>query len=276
MHLHTKASDGILSPAELVRRCKNLGFDLVSITDHDTFDAYKNIPESAIPLRILPGIEISSTYKDSDVHILGYGCDMNNEALTELVDMYLINRQDRAMEMIELLAKMDVEITWQDVAKHAGEKNLIARPHVAQALVEKGFVPYKGMAFDLYIGNNAPAYVPKKEVATEEVIRMIQAAGGVALVAHPGKLVDEDYVHDFIEMGMDGIEVWHPDHDFMQVKKFMEIAEKHALYMSGGTDFHGDKDRKIQLTNAPVDARVLESVITMYQEYLCKKKESMN
>lgn len=270
MHLHTRASDGVLSPEKLVRRCMSLGLDLISITDHDTFDAYKSIPESTIPLRILPGIEISSFYKNDDVHVLGYGCDINDKELTDLASMYLKNRKDRALKMIELLKEYDVEITWEDVAKHAGDKNLIARPHVAQALVERGYVPYRAMAFDLYIGNNGPAFVNKEEVPTKDVIRMIQDAGGFAVVAHPGKLKNQDFVHDFIEMGMDGIEVWHPDHSYQEIEKFKDIAREKGLYMTGGTDFHGDPEGRIKLSHARVGQEVLESVIKMYEEYKCR------
>ncbi len=272
MHLHTKASDGILSPEKLVKNCMSLGLDLISITDHDTFEAYKSIPESTIPLRIMPGIEISSFYKNDDVHVLGYGCDIHDKELVRLASMYLENRRDRALKMIELLREYDIEITWDDVAKHAGDENLIARPHVAHAMVEKGYVPFKAMAFDLYIGNNGPAYVAKEEVPTQDVIRMIQDAGGFAVVAHPGKLRNQDYVYDFIKMGLDGIEVWHPDHSFLEIEKFKDIARKNGLYMTGGTDFHGDLEGKIKLSNANVGQEVLQSVLEMYEEYKCRNK----
>lgn len=272
LHLHTRASDGSLSPAQLVKQAKAIGLDLISITDHDTMEAYKQIPADNAPLRILPGIEISSMHQGHDVHILAYGCDFNNKALIELTEDYLVGRKDRALKMIELLGELGMEITIEDVIANAGSGELIARPHVAQALVQRGHVRSKHEAFDKYIGNFKPAFAPKPEFLVPDVISVIHGAGGFAVVAHPGKLTDPDFVEEFIAFGLDGIEVWHPDHYQYQVDEFIDIAQNNGLYMTAGSDFHGDNENSVLFDSVPASELILESVRKLYQEYKCRNR----
>lgn len=273
MHLHTNVSDGLLTPAEIVKQARNLGLDLISITDHDTADAYKMLPAEHAPLRILPGMEISSMHQGNDVHILAYGCDFENIALQEMMDMYLLGRKNRAIRMIELLADLGIKIKLEDVIAVAGSRELIVRPHIAQILVKKGFVGSKNEAFDKYIGNFKPAFAPKPELKVEAVIKIIQNAGGLAVVAHPGKLVSATFVHEFIEMGLDGIEVWHPDHYQAEVEAFIDLAQKNGLYMTAGSDYHGDSERNNLFDTVPATDVILGSVRELYQEYKCRSTE---
>lgn len=270
LHLHTNVSDGLLSPAELVKQAKQLPLDLISITDHDTADAYKMLHGVYAPLRILPGMEISSMHQGHDVHILAYGCDFSNAALQEMTDMYLQGRKNRAIRMIELLADMGIKIKLEDVIAVAGSRELIVRPHIAQILVKKGYVATKNEAFEKYIGNFKPAFVPKPELKVDSVIKIIQDAGGFAVIAHPGKLVNPAYVHTFIEMGLDGIEVWHPDHYQAEVDAYIALAQKNGLFMTAGSDYHGDIERNNLFDMVPATDPVLGSVRELYQEYKCR------
>ena len=272
LHLHTRASDGMLSPAQLVKQAKNIGLDLISITDHDTMDAYKQIPEDYAPLRILPGMEISSMHQGNDVHILAYGCDFKNEALIELSENYLVGRRDRALKMIELLSELGMDIEIDEVLAMAGSGELIARPHIAQVLVHHGYVRTKNEAFEKYIGNFKPAFAPKPEFSVPDVISVIHGAGGFAVVAHPGKLTNPDYVEEFITFGLDGIEVWHPDHYQYQVNEFIDIAQNNGLYMTAGSDFHGENKDSVLYDNVPASELILESVRKLYQEYKCRNR----
>lgn len=272
LHLHTNVSDGALTPAQLIQRAMQIGLDLISITDHDTVDAYRKLPASTLPLRILPGMEVSSQHHGSDVHILAYGCDMNNSELIAMTEMYLLGRRERAIKMISKLKDLGMNITLEEVVSVAGSRELIVRPHVAQILVQKGYCANKNEAFDKYIGNYGPAFEPKPEVSVPQALGVIHNAGGFAVAAHPGKLANISYLQEFIEMGLDGIEVWHPDHYQSQIEEFIALATKHGMYMTGGTDFHGEKDGHCYFAAAPVNQIVLDSVFKLWNEYKCRMK----
>jgi predicted metal-dependent phosphoesterase TrpH len=272
LHLHTNVSDGALSPARLIKMSQQIGLDLISITDHDTADAYKQLPSDVAPLRILPGMEISSQHKGNDVHILAYGYDFDNATLIEMTEMYLVGRRERAVKMIDKLAELGMKISLEDVIAVAGSRELIVRPHIAQVLVSKGFCQTKNEAFDKYIGNFKPAFFPKPEVSVTDAIKIIHGAGGFAVIAHPGKLAKASFLEEFIPMGIDGIEVWHPDHYQWEIDNFIAIAQKNGLFMTGGSDFHGEQDRHNLFDVIPVPQVVLDSVALLWQEYQCRKK----
>jgi len=269
LHLHTNVSDGVLSPPQIVKRCVQIGLDLISITDHDTCDAYKILDLDSLPLRVLPGMEVSSMHEGTDVHVLAYGCEMENPGLVEMMDMYRAGRRERAIRMIEKLADLDVDITLEEVVGVAGSRELIIRPHIAQILVKRGFVRNKNEAFDRYIGNFGHAFVPKPELSVRKVVDIIHAAGGLAVVAHPGKLAQLSYVEEFIGMGIDGLEIWHPDHQPFEVEEFARICRENGLYMTAGSDFHGEKDRHNLFDSVPATEEILQSVSKIWSRYKC-------
>lgn len=272
LHLHSTVSDGALAPALLIKRAKRIGLDLISITDHDTSDAYRNLPEDILPLHILPGMEISSQYEGHDVHILAYGYDFHNKQLSELTEMYLLGRRERAIRMISLLKEMGMEITLEEVVAVAGSRELIVRPHLAQIMVARGYVQTKNEAFEKYIGNFKPAFVPKPEVSVPEALKVVHDAGGLACLAHPGKLARPEFLQELIPMGVDGLEVCHPDHNLEDTQNFIEIAKTHGLYMTGGSDFHGSHDQHNVFAAVEVPQIVLQSVNKLWQEYLLRSK----
>ncbi len=272
LHLHTNVSDGALSPARLIKRSQEIGLDLISITDHDTADAYAKLPATIFPLKILPGMEVSSQHHGSDVHILAYGCDFSNLRLHDMMEMYLIGRRERAIKMIAILADMGINLSLEEVVAIAGSRELIVRPHVAQILVNKGYCQTKNEAFDKYIGNNKPAFVPKPELSVSDAISVIHDAGGWAVLAHPGKLVKPSYLEELIPLGVDGLEVWHPDHYQWEIENYINIAQKNGLYMTGGSDFHGEQDKHNLFDVIPVPTVVIESVNRLWQDYLCRVK----
>ena len=272
LHLHTNVSDGNISPKELIKRAREIGLDLISITDHDIADAYTQIPENIAPLKILPGMEISSFYEGDDVHILAYGCDLNNSALRAMTEMYLIGRKERAQKMIKLLAEMGMPISLTEVIAIAGSRELIVRPHIAQVLVNNKFCQTKNEAFEKFIGDNKPAYVPKPEVSVVDVISIIHQADGFAVIAHPGKLTKLSYLQDIIKIGIDGLEVWHPDHYQWEIDNFIDIATENGLYMTGGSDYHGEQDKHNLFDIIPLPEVVLDSIKKLWNEYQCRVK----
>lgn len=270
LHLHTTVSDGALSPRALIERSKSIGLDLISITDHDTTDAYRLLEDTETGIRLLPGMEISSHHEGNDVHILAYGYDIDDPGLNELTEMYLLGRRDRAVKMLDKLRELGMDISLDDVVAVAGSRELIVRPHIAQVLVAKGFCSTKNEAFEKYIGNFKPAYFPKPEVSVADALEVIHKAGAWAVIAHPGKLTDPGYLDLFIEMGVDGIEVWHPDHSSSQVRDFSAKARQHNLLMTAGSDYHGEQDRHNLMDVVPASDEVLASVNKMWSEFSCR------
>ena len=270
LHLHTNVSDGRLTPEEVVNRANEIGLDLISITDHDNADAYNLLPKEIAPLRIIPGIEISSLYQGSDVHILGLGLNLHSQSLLDMIEMYLVWRKERAIKMIHKLAELGMPISLDEVVAISGSRGLIVRPHIAQVLLNHGYVHSKSEAFEKYIGDNGPAYVHKPEFSTQEAIEVIHKADGFAIIAHPGDLAHPAYVNDIIKMGIDGLEVWHPDHNLGQIAHFTDLCKNLGLYMTGGSDFHGDNERYNLFEEVPASEIILESVNKLWREYKCR------
>ncbi len=269
LHLHSTASDGAMSPLALVKRAKQIGLDLISITDHDTVDAYLENDLSDPGIKVLPGLEVSSTHEGHDVHILAYAVDIHDAGLKKLTDFYHVGRHERAQKILDKLSALGMPMELDEVLIFAGDKELIVRPHIAQAMVAKGYCANKNEAFDKYIGNYKPAYVGKPEMSVPDVLDVIKKAGGKSVVAHPGKLYDVDFLDTFIEMGVDGIEVWHPDHSTAQMNDFVAKAEKHGLLQTAGSDFHGDFDRHNLMDVVPVTEAILASVKELWEVYKC-------
>ncbi len=269
LHLHSTASDGAMSPRALVKRAKQIGLDLISITDHDTVDAYLEHDLSDPGIKVLPGLEISATHKGHDVHILAYSLDIHDAGLKKLTDFYHVGRHERAQKIVDKLTALGMPLELDEVLIFAGEQELIVRPHIAQAMVARGYCANKNEAFDKYIGNYRPAYVGKPEMSVPKVLEVIKQAGGKSVVAHPGKLYDDGYLDTFIEMGVDGIEVWHPDHSAADVQEFVQKAEKHGLLQTAGSDFHGDYDRHNLIDVVPVTEAILASAKELWEVYKC-------
>jgi predicted metal-dependent phosphoesterase TrpH len=270
LHIHSRCSDGYLTPKQIVDKARANSIDIISITDHDSVEAYRYLSRSQIPLRLLPGIEFSSTWEDNDIHILGFGVDTANPALLEILHWMSDGRRTRAQKMLHKLEQMGMPIPMDLVLSFAGEKKLIVRPHVASALVASKYCRTKQEAFEKYIGNDRPAFVPKPILSTPEVIDYIHQAGGVAIVAHPGKIKSPGFINEFIMHGLDGLEIWHPDHNDWQINAFRELCNAHGLYKTGGSDFHGEEDVHNYLGPVPLADDILESITKIWENYKCR------
>jgi predicted metal-dependent phosphoesterase TrpH len=270
LHLHSRCSDGYLTPKQLVEKARSNSMDVISITDHDSVEAYHYLSRSQIPLRLLPGIEFSSTWHESDIHVLGYGIDVQNKGLQEILRWMNEGRRTRAQKMLHKLSEIGIKVPFELVLSFAGAKELIVRPHIAQALVSLKHCFSKQDAFERYIGNDGPAYVPKPILSTVKVIDFIHEAGGVAMIAHPGKIKHNTYLDDFRQAGVDGLEVWHPDHLEKQVSDFTEFCQKNGLMMTGGSDFHGDESMLNYIGPVPLRPEVLDSISGIWDTYKCR------
>lgn len=242
LHLHSTASDGRLSPEDVVRTAAQLGLAVISITDHDSVDgiaAALKAAESYPPLRVVPGVECSTDVPRGEVHILGYFIDYTNPELVIKLAGFRNSRKVRAQKMIEKLAAMGISIQWNRVQDIAGAGS-VGRPHIAQAMMEKGYVPSLKEAFNQYIGREAPAYVEREKMTPEEVVRLITSAGGLAVLAHPAEVEDlEHFIPRLQRVGLAGMEVYYNNYQASTIQHLASLAHKHALVATGGSDFHG-------------------------------------
>ena len=241
LHLHTTFSDGKLSPEELLKYAYENHYGCISITDHDSTFGYQDAKKhvSKYPLELIPGVEVSTNYQGNDVHILGYYMDVEDVELNEMLKKIYDSRYGRAMQIVENLKTLGMHLEWTDVLKYAGENKYVGRPHIARAMIEKGFCKTIKEVFDNYLNNDSPVYVPKYRIETEAAIKTIKQAGGIPVIAHPGRLEDDALIYDFIEMGIMGIEVYYASHSSGQIKLYEQIALEHNLIRTGGSDFHG-------------------------------------
>jgi len=242
LHVHTTASDGLLTPAEVIDMAVRLGLTGIAITDHDTLmglkPAIEYLSANKIGLDFIPGIEINTDVERGEVHILGYYVDPGNEALSNRLAEIKVFRRERAWGMIRLLGEMGMPISAEEVENRA-QGDLIGRPHIAMALMDKGYVGSIKEAFDKYIAQGRPAYVPRYKFPPAEAIALIHQAGGKAVLAHPGLIEDRKIIDEIIALGIDGLEVYYPEHNESQADYFKKLADRQGLLVTGGSDFHG-------------------------------------
>jgi len=241
LHMHSYHSDGYHSPEKVVEKAKNQGIKILSITDHDSVNAFGEATEYAkkFGIEVIPGVEISTDIRDTEVHILGYFVDPENKDLEHYLNFFREERYKRAIRMVKKLNILGMDITIDDVLVFAKD-SAIGRPHIAQALLAKGQVKSFFEAFYKYIGNHAPAYERKVHLSPQSAFKIINDAGGLSFIAHPGNM-PEILIKELIDAGVDGIEVIHPSHSPEQVKFYRGIVIEYFLLESGGSDFHGGK-----------------------------------
>ena len=254
LHTHTTASDGSLSPATLVQQAHALGLMAIAVTDHDTISGLAEAAGTAreLGLDFLPGVELSVEDKDGRFHLLGYGFDPEFPELAEKLAQLRRGRAARNAQMAEKMAELGLPVTLDDVRaaakKHSGdgeESEVIARPHFAQALINKGVVASVQEAFDKYLASGKPLYQAKEVLTPADAIALLHRAGGIAVMAHPGLIPLSEAalaarvtsLHD--EAGLDGIEALYSQHSPAETERFLELARRHNLLVSGGSDFHG-------------------------------------
>ena len=241
LHTHTYHSDGFYAPENLLTKAHKRGIEVLSITDHDSMNGISEAIEIAkkFGIEIVPGVEISSDIRDTEVHILGYFVDPNNKELEHYLNFFREERYKRAIRIVKKLNILGLNITIDDVLVFA-KNSAIGRPHIAQALLAKGQVKSFFEAFYKYIGNHAPAYERKVHLSPQSAFKIINDAGGLSFIAHPGDM-PEILIKELIDAGVDGIEVIHPSHSPEQVRFYRGIVNQYFLLESGGSDFHGGK-----------------------------------
>jgi hypothetical protein len=242
LHLHTSFSDGALSPRELIDRARQAGLSTIAITDHDHTGALDEAYGlgTLAGIEVIPGVELSASVGEQDVHILGYFFDHRDPGLQEHLALFRQERLKRAERIVEKLNGLRIPLSLASVLDQAGS-GAVGRPHIANALVDEGLTGTYHEAFLKYIGFGKPAYEKKYLVTPREAIALISRAGGLSFLAHPAHAVDEKLLLELIAAGIDGIEVIHPSHSPERIAHYTGIVTEYFLLSSGGSDFHGGK-----------------------------------
>ena len=240
LHLHTTASDGTESPAELVAACRTAGLTIIAVADHDTIAGVAEVDAAAraAGLRAVPGIEITAAWRERDIHILGYFLDAESGGLAAFLDAQRKDRVRRARVIGDRLAGLGVPVDMEALIVRAKGRPVV-RPLIAAALVAAGHVATEQEAFERWLADGQPAFVPRAGATPADVVRAIRAAGGVSSLAHPGVTQGDGVIPELIAAGLDAIEVYHPDHTGADVARFRELARACGLAVSGGSDYHG-------------------------------------
>jgi 3',5'-nucleoside bisphosphate phosphatase len=240
LHCHTICSDGTDSPEEVLRKAASIGLQGLSITDHDTIDAYS--PElfllaNELNIRLLPGIEFSSEWEGSSIHVLGYGIDLKASPLRDFMFQMIFRRGERNGAILQKLRDLGFSLHKEELERYGGRT--IGRPHIAHLMIEKGYVATLREAFDLYLRDGASCYVPGIRFTPLEVIEQIRNAKGKAILAHPHFLKKGSFLKQILSMPFDGIEAYYGNQPIAFQQPWVDIARKKNWIVTGGSDYHG-------------------------------------
>lgn len=254
LHTHSNASDGTLSPQDLVCLARERGLKAIALTDHDTIDGLAEAVAAGLRLgvEVIPGVEISARHPGGSMHILGYFLDYENAGLDRRLAVLKQARKDRNPQIISKLNALGIPLTLEQVERYSGHGQM-GRPHIARALFEAGYVQSIQEAFDIYLGNQGKAYVSKFRFPPEEALDMIREARGVPVLSHPFTLGLEhpealrEKLKELKALGLAGVEVYYPEHSPEQEALYLSLARELDLLITGGSDFHGENKPEVEL-----------------------------
>jgi len=271
LHTHSTASDGTMSPSELVHYARERALEAISLTDHDTVEGVEEALAAGNKegIEVVPGIEISAEHPGGTLHIAGYFIDINDPDFLRNIAVLQKARAERNPRIVHKLQQLGLDITYDEIKEEA-ETGQVGRPHFAQVMLKKGYIKKPQEAFDKYLKKGAPAYEDKFRFPPDEAIAHIVNAGGIAVLNHPVTLNCrntrelESFLETLLPYGLGGVEAYYSDHNPQQAEMYRKIAEKHGLLVTGGSDFHGKNIKGIDLGtgrgNLNIPYSVLESI----------------
>lgn len=274
LHIHSTASDGRLSPAEIVHKAAELGLSVIAIADHDTVDgiapalaAAKAFPQ----LMAIPAVEINTDVPNGEAHVLGYFIDYTNQELRNTLETLRQSRQKRAERMIAKLKDLGIDIEWQRVQEIAGDSS-VGRPHLAKAMLEKGYVSSIKEAFTKYIGRDGPAYVEREKITPVEAVALILRANGLPVLGHPLTISDpEAMIVELKAAGLVGIEAYYDNYTAAEIGRLVSLADKYNLITTGGSDYHGlDDSMETMIGGVDVPIAAAEQLIALAEQRALK------
>lgn len=271
LHVHTTASDGKLTPREIVELAVRKNIDVISITDHDTVEGLGEALAAAVvypSLSVIPGIEISTDVPSGEVHMLGYFIDFTDKDFLKKLNVMRSSREQRARAMVKKLADLGMPVKWTRVCELAGE-GTVGRPHIAEALLEAGYITSFKEAFNKYIGKNGPAYADRFKIFPVDAVQMILAAKGIPVLAHPTFVSDlKALLPTLKKAGLVGMEVYYNNYTDDVIRDLAGLAGKNNLIMTGGTDYHAfGEDAEVMLGEALAPADSVRRLYTMADKY---------
>ena len=242
LHIHSTASDGSLSPAGVVSAARAGGLHIVAIADHDTIAGIVPAQQAAEgTLHVIPALELSTYHEGGELHMLGYFVNPDDPTLQHFGSRASTRREERMKDMLDRLDRVGIHVRYADVLAAAGPKpESIGRPHLARALVQRGYVTTMSDAFDRYIGDDGPAFVATRLLDPGEAIELIHAAGGIAVWAHPRSDMLEPLLPALVEQGLNGLECYRPRVSPADAERIADLAQRNGLVVTGGSDWHGD------------------------------------
>lgn len=282
LHVHSTASDGTLSPSEVVREAHARGLCAIALTDHDTMDGVAEALQAGMRLgvEVIPGVELNTESPAGEVHVLGYfpppegwspeadpaghgagvvGAVIDRE-FYDLLASRRDSRAERARKMVQRLRELGMPLSYEDVLRQAGDAP-VGRPHIARALLEAGYVESVKEAFDRWLHPGGPAYVPREKLLPAEAVQAIIDAGGVPVLAHPGRIDGQWVIQELIDAGLEGLECYYPEHTPEQTERYLGLAREHGLVVTGGTDYHGPRSpHDADLGSLPVPPEAVEQL----------------
>lgn len=271
-HCHSTASDGALAPPDVVRLAYEQGVRILALTDHDSTEGVAEARRAAAAypdLTLVPGVEFGTDIAGGEVHVLGLFLEPDNSELQSTLSRLREGRVGRGRGMVEKLRALGYDVTWEQVQRIAGDAS-VGRPHVAQALLEKGYVQTISEAFDKYIGRNGPAYVEREKMTPAEAVAMIVRLGGVADLAHPADLQDlDDLLTELKAAGLSAMEVYYKDYLPETVGGLAALAQRFGLIPLGGSDYHGIFGREEPLPGrmySPLPDESIDAVMRLGRE----------
>lgn len=266
LHTHTTASDGSLQPEELVQLAAERGVQVLGVTDHDGVDGLARAQQAAQQYGVIlvPGIELGTVVAAGEVHILGYFFDPANEQLERHLSRLVEARRERALRIIEQLQQLGFPVSYADL-KEIAQGGVITRAHAARLLVQRGYVETIDEAFERYLGRNRPGYVPLGYPTPREAIRIILAAGGIPVLAHPFSVHDLDStLKELVAAGLLGLEAWYAEYPSTSQHALVELAREYGLLVTGGSDYHGPGFREGRELGSVTVPR--EAVIALFDQ----------
>ena len=274
LHIHSTASDGRYRPQEIVRKAAELGLEVIALADHDSIDGIAPALEEARKLnhiQFIPAVEVSTDVPSGEVHILGYFIDYTGKEFTAALEQFRHSRERRAQGMVAKLADLDIHISWERVQEIAGSGS-VGRPHIARAMLEKGYISSIKEAFDKYIARDGPAYVEREKMTPAEAVRLIVRNRGIAVMAHPFTVPEpEAMIAELKAAGMAGIEAYYNGYGSEDIGTLIALARNHGLIVTGGSDYHGlDESRETLMGGVEVPMAAVSRLIAQAEPKMIK------
>lgn len=273
LHTHSNKSDGSLSPTALIDEAKSIGLSAIALTDHDTIDGLEEAINrgNEIGVRVVPGVELSTEYMGRDVHIVGLFIDYKNETFLNHLKNFVDSRELRNKKMCDKLTEAGIPVIYEELIEMFGD-SVLTRAHYARYMLSKGYIKSLPEAFERYIGDHSPYYIPREKVTPKQGVELILNAGGVPILAHPilyklGKDALETLVKDLKEYGLVGIEAIYSTYTNADERTIRNLASKYNLLISGGSDYHGEAKPGLNLGTGYGKLAVPEFVLNEIEKY---------